>query len=34
MTKLAEWCRTGFAGEYVKGNYSDRYSEFEDIEGT
>ncbi|KAA6374259.1 MAG: hypothetical protein EZS28_030214 [Streblomastix strix] len=33
MTQLAEWCRTGIAGEYVKGNYSDRFSQFEDIEG-
>ncbi|KAA6381944.1 MAG: hypothetical protein EZS28_022530 [Streblomastix strix] len=33
MTQLAEWCRIGNAGEYVKGNYSDRFSLFEDIEG-
>ncbi|KAA6385930.1 MAG: hypothetical protein EZS28_018543 [Streblomastix strix] len=30
MTQLAEWCRTGIAGEYVKGNYNDKYSDFED----
>ncbi|KAA6367584.1 MAG: hypothetical protein EZS28_036889, partial [Streblomastix strix] len=23
ITKVAEWCRTGTAGEYVKGNYTD-----------
>ncbi|KAA6382268.1 MAG: hypothetical protein EZS28_022206 [Streblomastix strix] len=33
MTNLIEWCREGIAGEYVKGNYNDRYSKFEDIEG-
>ncbi|KAA6397596.1 MAG: hypothetical protein EZS28_006879 [Streblomastix strix] len=33
MTNLIEWCKSGIAGEYVKGNYSDRFSNFEDIEG-
>ncbi|KAA6380918.1 MAG: hypothetical protein EZS28_023555, partial [Streblomastix strix] len=32
MTKIAEWCQTGILGEYAKGNYSDRSSNFEDIE--
>ncbi|KAA6389834.1 MAG: hypothetical protein EZS28_014639, partial [Streblomastix strix] len=33
MTSVEEWCKFGIAGEYVKGNYSDKYSDFEDIEG-
>ncbi|KAA6385034.1 MAG: putative NEK protein kinase [Streblomastix strix] len=34
MTKLAEWCRYGILGEYVKGNYSDGISNLNELEGT
>ncbi|KAA6360323.1 MAG: hypothetical protein EZS28_044150, partial [Streblomastix strix] len=34
ITKLAEWCRTGTAGEYVKGNYIDSSSDLNILEGT
>jgi hypothetical protein len=33
MIKVKEWCKFGILGEYVKGNYSDRFSELKDIEG-
>ncbi|KAA6391529.1 MAG: hypothetical protein EZS28_012947 [Streblomastix strix] len=33
MPNIIQWCKSGVAGEYIKGNYSDRYSKFEDIEG-
>ncbi|KAA6393977.1 MAG: hypothetical protein EZS28_010491 [Streblomastix strix] len=33
MTKVVEWCQYGILGEYVKGNYSDRYSNERDLEG-
>ncbi|KAA6391543.1 MAG: hypothetical protein EZS28_012929, partial [Streblomastix strix] len=33
MTKVKYWCEYGVAGQYVKGNFSDRFSDFEDIEG-
>ncbi|KAA6388137.1 MAG: hypothetical protein EZS28_016336 [Streblomastix strix] len=33
MPNIIQWCKSGIAGEYIKGNYSDRYSKFEDIEG-
>ncbi|KAA6381389.1 MAG: hypothetical protein EZS28_023084, partial [Streblomastix strix] len=33
MSKLAEWCRTGIAGEYVKGNYTDRISNKSELQG-
>ncbi|KAA6361443.1 MAG: hypothetical protein EZS28_043030, partial [Streblomastix strix] len=33
MTQLAEWCRTGIAGEYVKGNYSDGISNQTELQG-
>jgi hypothetical protein len=33
MTKIKDWCQTGILGEYAKGNYSDKYSNFDDIEG-
>ncbi|KAA6379102.1 MAG: hypothetical protein EZS28_025370, partial [Streblomastix strix] len=33
MTKVVEWCQYGILGEYVKGNYSDRYSNENDLEG-
>ncbi|KAA6362602.1 MAG: hypothetical protein EZS28_041871, partial [Streblomastix strix] len=33
MINVKELCKYGIAGEYVKGNYSDRYSKFEDIQG-
>ncbi|KAA6400670.1 MAG: hypothetical protein EZS28_003797 [Streblomastix strix] len=33
MSRLIEWCQFGMLGEYTKGNYSDRFSQFEDLEG-
>ncbi|KAA6357121.1 MAG: hypothetical protein EZS28_047352, partial [Streblomastix strix] len=33
ITKLAEWCRTGTAGEYVKGNYIDFTSNLNELQG-
>ncbi|KAA6398337.1 MAG: hypothetical protein EZS28_006133, partial [Streblomastix strix] len=33
MPNLIQWCKSGVAGEYIKGNYSDKYSNFEEIEG-
>ncbi|KAA6398713.1 MAG: hypothetical protein EZS28_005759 [Streblomastix strix] len=33
MPNIIQWCKSGVAGEYIKGNYSDKYSDFEDIEG-
>jgi hypothetical protein len=33
MSNVIEWCKFGIAGEFVKGNYSDRFSKFEDLEG-
>ncbi|KAA6384424.1 MAG: hypothetical protein EZS28_020049, partial [Streblomastix strix] len=33
MSRLIEWCKFGILGEYTKGNYSDRFSQFEDLEG-
>ncbi|KAA6381943.1 MAG: hypothetical protein EZS28_022529, partial [Streblomastix strix] len=33
MIKLAEWCRNGNAGEYVKGNYSDGISNQNELQG-
>jgi hypothetical protein len=33
MTNVVEWCKYGTDGEYVKGNYSDAYSNLSDIEG-
>ncbi|KAA6401903.1 MAG: putative NEK protein kinase [Streblomastix strix] len=33
MTQIAEWCKYGILGEYVKGNYSDTYSYEKDLEG-
>ncbi|KAA6353332.1 MAG: hypothetical protein EZS28_051141, partial [Streblomastix strix] len=33
MSKLKEWCRYGTAGEYVKGNYSDTYSNQNELQG-
>ncbi|KAA6372680.1 MAG: hypothetical protein EZS28_031793, partial [Streblomastix strix] len=33
ITKLAEWCRTGTAGEYVKGNYIDSTSDLNELQG-
>ncbi|KAA6356302.1 MAG: hypothetical protein EZS28_048171, partial [Streblomastix strix] len=33
ISKVAEWCRTGTAGEYVKGNYSDGISDSNELEG-
>ncbi|KAA6361389.1 MAG: hypothetical protein EZS28_043084, partial [Streblomastix strix] len=33
MTKVAEWCRLGIAGEYVKGNYSDGISNQNELQG-
>ncbi|KAA6362905.1 MAG: hypothetical protein EZS28_041568, partial [Streblomastix strix] len=33
MSKLREWCIIGINGEYVKGNYSDEKSPYEDLEG-
>ncbi|KAA6385407.1 MAG: hypothetical protein EZS28_019067 [Streblomastix strix] len=33
MTNVVEWCKFGDFGEYVKGNYSDAYSNFSEIEG-
>ncbi|KAA6356523.1 MAG: hypothetical protein EZS28_047950, partial [Streblomastix strix] len=33
MTQLAEWCRTGIAGEYAKGNYSDGISNQIELQG-
>ncbi|KAA6394043.1 MAG: hypothetical protein EZS28_010429 [Streblomastix strix] len=31
--RIVDWCRLGNAGEYVKGNYSDAYSDVQDLEG-
>ncbi|KAA6389188.1 MAG: hypothetical protein EZS28_015285 [Streblomastix strix] len=33
MTQVAEWCRAGTAGEYVKGNYSDGISNQNELQG-
>ncbi|KAA6402816.1 MAG: hypothetical protein EZS28_001656 [Streblomastix strix] len=33
MTKIVEFCKYGILGEYVKGNYSDTYSDENDLEG-
>ncbi|KAA6368956.1 MAG: hypothetical protein EZS28_035516, partial [Streblomastix strix] len=33
MNNVSEWCQYGILGEYVKGNYSDTYSNETDIEG-
>ncbi|KAA6381789.1 MAG: hypothetical protein EZS28_022685 [Streblomastix strix] len=33
MTSVKEWCRTGIAGEYVKGNYSDGISIQSELQG-
>ncbi|KAA6385271.1 MAG: hypothetical protein EZS28_019203 [Streblomastix strix] len=33
LTKVAEWCRTGTAGEYVKGNYTDGTSSKSELVG-
>ncbi|KAA6400535.1 MAG: putative NEK protein kinase [Streblomastix strix] len=33
MTKVADLCKYGGEGEYVKGNYSDTYSDVSDLEG-
>ncbi|KAA6393308.1 MAG: hypothetical protein EZS28_011161 [Streblomastix strix] len=33
MPKVVEWCQYGILGEYVKGNYSDKYSNETDLEG-
>ncbi|KAA6393312.1 MAG: hypothetical protein EZS28_011165 [Streblomastix strix] len=33
MAKVVEWCQYGILGEYVKVNYSDRYSNETDLEG-
>ncbi|KAA6380812.1 MAG: hypothetical protein EZS28_023661 [Streblomastix strix] len=33
MSKLAEWCNQGTAGEYVKGNYTDRISNKNELQG-
>ncbi|KAA6391750.1 MAG: hypothetical protein EZS28_012724 [Streblomastix strix] len=32
MEKIEEWCQFGTLGEYVKGNYSDAYSDESDLE--
>jgi hypothetical protein len=31
ITKVAEWCGRGTAGEFVKGNYSDRISNLNEL---
>ncbi|KAA6376621.1 MAG: hypothetical protein EZS28_027851, partial [Streblomastix strix] len=31
--KFVEWCQLGTAGQYVKGNYSDAYSNYSELEG-
>ncbi|KAA6380362.1 MAG: hypothetical protein EZS28_024111, partial [Streblomastix strix] len=33
MTKVVEWCQTGTAGEYVKGNFSDVISNMNELQG-
>ncbi|KAA6378675.1 MAG: hypothetical protein EZS28_025799, partial [Streblomastix strix] len=33
MSKIVEFCKYGILGEYVKGNYSDTYSDDKDLEG-
>ncbi|KAA6343324.1 MAG: hypothetical protein EZS28_052318 [Streblomastix strix] len=33
MPKLADWCRQGSLGEFVKGNYSDTDSNLNELEG-
>ncbi|KAA6396994.1 MAG: hypothetical protein EZS28_007480 [Streblomastix strix] len=33
MTKVVEWCQTGTAGEYAKGNYSDEISNVNELQG-
>ncbi|KAA6387624.1 MAG: hypothetical protein EZS28_016851 [Streblomastix strix] len=33
MPQVAEWCQYGILGEYVKGNYSDTYSDQKDLVG-
>ncbi|KAA6390497.1 MAG: hypothetical protein EZS28_013976 [Streblomastix strix] len=33
MAQVVEWCQYGILGEYIKGNYSDTYSDETDIEG-
>ncbi|KAA6377792.1 MAG: hypothetical protein EZS28_026681 [Streblomastix strix] len=33
MTKVVDFCQYGILGEYVKGNYSDVYSDENDLEG-
>ncbi|KAA6379683.1 MAG: hypothetical protein EZS28_024790 [Streblomastix strix] len=33
MHDLQEWCEYGLLGEYVKGNYSDTYSDENDLQG-
>ncbi|KAA6390278.1 MAG: hypothetical protein EZS28_014196 [Streblomastix strix] len=33
MTQIVEFCKYGILGEYVKGNYSDTYSDESDLEG-
>ncbi|KAA6378991.1 MAG: hypothetical protein EZS28_025482, partial [Streblomastix strix] len=33
IPKVVEWCQYGILGEYVKGNYSDSYSDESDLEG-
>ncbi|KAA6353469.1 MAG: hypothetical protein EZS28_051004, partial [Streblomastix strix] len=33
MPKVVEWCKYGILGEYVKGNYSDTYSDERDLVG-
>ncbi|KAA6378369.1 MAG: hypothetical protein EZS28_026105 [Streblomastix strix] len=33
MPSVIQWCKQGYAGEYVKGNYSDQFSDESDLEG-
>ncbi|KAA6376549.1 MAG: hypothetical protein EZS28_027922 [Streblomastix strix] len=33
MIQIEDFCQYGILGEYVKGNYSDRYSDEKDLEG-
>ncbi|KAA6308746.1 MAG: hypothetical protein EZS28_056633, partial [Streblomastix strix] len=33
MTKMKEWCRTGKAGQFVKGNYIDGISDCNELYG-
>ncbi|KAA6387066.1 MAG: putative AUR protein kinase [Streblomastix strix] len=33
MTQIAEWCKYGIFGEYIKGNYSDQKSDFNELQG-